>query len=47
MTEIDHLQEAKRRMAEADPSSVIKFPVHFAMAYALISIAESLQKDPG
>lgn len=39
----DPLEEAKRRMANADEASAAKFPVHFALTYALIDIAESLR----
>lgn len=39
----DHLEEAKRRMGEADPATAAKFPVHFAMAHALVDIAISLR----
>lgn len=39
----DHLEEAKARMDQADPAAASKFPVHFAMAYALMDIAISLR----
>ena len=40
---VDHVAEAQRRMDEADPSAAAKFPVHFAMAHALIDVAISLR----
>lgn len=39
----DHLDEAKRRMANPDEAAAAKFPVHFALAHALIDMAESLR----